>query len=75
MFPGRRAEVRLHVPLEVAVERLRVEVVEELHADEALLVVALELKVAVYLAVVRLDKLSLVVATSADSEGVAAVGI
>ena len=70
-----RAEVRLHVPLKIPVERLRIEVVEELHANKALLVVALEFEVAVDLAVVRLDKLAPVVTTGADSEGVATVGI
>ena len=59
MFPSRRAEVILLVPFKVAVERSRVEIVEELHADQSLLVVALEFEVAVDFAVVRLDEFTL----------------
>ena len=59
MLPGRRAEVVLHVPFEVAVERSRIEVVEELHTDQPLLVIALEFEVTVDFPIVRLDEFTL----------------
>ena len=67
--------VMLHIPFEVAVERSRIEVIEELHADQPLLVIALEFKVAVDFAVVRLDEFTLIVAACADAERVATVGV
>ena len=67
--------VMLHVPFEIPVERSRIEVIEELHADQPLLVIALEFKVAVDFAVVRLDEFALIVAACADAERVATVGV
>ena len=52
-------KVVLHVPFEVAVERSRIEVIEELHADQSLLIVALEFEVTVDFAVVRFDEFTL----------------
>ena len=51
--------VMLHVPFEIPVERSRIEVIEELHANQPLLIIALEFKVAVNLPVVCLDEFTL----------------
>ena len=56
---GIRAKVVLHIPFEVAVKRFRIEVIEKLHADQSLLIVALEFEVTVDFAVVRLDEFTL----------------
>lgn len=67
--------VMLHIPFEIPVERCRIEVIEELHADQPLLVIALEFKVAVDFAVVRLNEFALVITHRTNAEGVATVGV
>ena len=75
VLPCSRAEVRLYVPLEVAVKRLRVEVVEEVNAPKAKIPETVNIAVAVDFDVVRLDAVALVVESRADAEVVATVGV
>ena len=70
---GIGAEVRLHVPFEVAVERRRVEVVEKTHGNDATFEVTRKLEIAIDLAVTGFDKVVFLVIPGADAERVAAV--
>ena len=70
---GIGTEVALHVPFEVSVERRRVEVVEEAHGDDAAIKMALELEVAIDLAVAGFGKVAVPVVPRAYAERVAAI--
>lgn len=61
------------VPFEVAVERRRVEVVEEAHGDDAAIKMALELEVAIDLAVAGFGKVAPLVVLGSYAERVAAI--
>lgn len=69
------AEVRLHVPFEVTIEGCGIEIVEEVHTPKTKIPASVKIEVAIDLAVIRLDEITLVVKPRPDAEVVATVGV
>lgn len=70
-----RTKIRLHIPFEIAIKGSWVEVVEKVHTTKTPIPASVEIEIAIDLAVIRIDKVTLIVKPRPDAEAVTPVGV